>query len=640
MARRPQNKISAHPVVFVLSAVVAATVTVFGLIYALGMGTFDGFDLKALSWSNIWQALPGEEVSLEVVSADVTDYPTVRLYLTAHNAKGEAVALDGAWINLLEGISSGEQLNREVTSFAQLAGREGVSYDLVVDKSGSMGDDMGRVRTILSEFVGTLDFSTGDAAELISFDSFVMYLCTYTSDAQLLLNGIANMEAWGETALYDALYEGIGNAGVRGGARCVICFTDGQDNSSAHSAQDCVALATSNSVPVFIVGVGDVDRATLEDICAQTGGSYWSIEDVADLATILGDIATSEQNLYCVEYVSDAQSSADALRDVSVSMRAGLRKGRASASVTPTAAAPAQTHESRYELVVGDIPWTEANAAAMQKGGHLVTITSQDEMNAIVGMAEAAGLRFVWMGGYTSVRDNQAFGHWVTGEAFDFTAWREGEPSRNDLDGTPEMYLELWHPKDEEPWTWNDERNAPYEDPVSNHRPGETGYVIEYEDVVEQAASTAEPATYAADGFSVTLPAAVGADPDVAWDAGARALTYKGVQLAWFDLDSKYWDGSLAPGVYDTRDLPNGKLELSMGDDSTLFGSYTEASGKRITIGTRLCAASADDERYLAADVYPGFLALQAAASGADASADPQRIAEDFLVICAGGMTL
>ena len=112
----------------------------------------------------------------------------------------------------------------------------------------------------------------------------------------------------------------------------------------------------------------------------------------------------------------------------------------------------------------------------MTKGGHLATITTQEEMDKLVAMTDAAGIKNAWIGGYTSVRDGKAFGHWVTGEAFDFAKWYPGEPSRNDKDGTPEFYLVLWNVKGE--WSFNDERD----DMVSQkYLKGKCGYICEYE---------------------------------------------------------------------------------------------------------------------------------------------------------------
>ena len=101
-------------------------------------------------------------------------------------------------------------------------------------------------------------------------------------------------------------------------------------------------------------------------------------------------------------------------------------------------------------------------------------------MDLLTEMATQSGLKYLWIGGYTSVRDNQAFGHWTTGEPFDYTAWFPGEPSRNDKDGTPEFYLMLWYVQDY--WSWNDQRDDVINDTGLSYFLGNTGYICEYED--------------------------------------------------------------------------------------------------------------------------------------------------------------
>ena len=100
-----------------------------------------------------------------------------------------------------------------------------------------------------------------------------------------------------------------------------------------------------------------------------------------------------------------------------------------------------------------------------------------EEMDQIAAMAGNAGLKYIWMGGYTSVRNGTAYGHWTTGEPFDFAPWYPGEPSRNDLDGEPEFYLIFWNV--EGVWSFNDERDDVAAD-LATYR-GKMGYVIEYE---------------------------------------------------------------------------------------------------------------------------------------------------------------
>lgn len=137
-------------------------------------------------------------------------------------------------------------------------------------------------------------------------------------------------------------------------------------------------------------------------------------------------------------------------------------------------------HDNRYELVMADVTWEEANEAANRAGGHLATITSQTEEDTIINMAEAQGAKYIWLGGYTSYDESgHPFGHWVTGGDFSFQAWGKDEPSRQDLDGTPEWYIMLWNIPELGGWIWNDQRNDP--GAAVEYFKGNTAYVIEYE---------------------------------------------------------------------------------------------------------------------------------------------------------------
>ena len=421
-------------------------------------------------------------VDAELVSLDATDFPTMRAYVRVADA-GAADVLSSSRIALLEGVTDGEMLEREVRSLTRVAGTQGQSYGIAVDKSGSMGNAMPRVREILSDFFGSLDYGVGDRAELLSFDTYVMWMCTMTGDASRLRSGIDSMESWGDTALWDALCEAVGSVGSQAGSRCVIAFTDGVDNASLRGPDDVASLAESLDVPVFIVGTKDADEAALRDLASRCGGTYLPIGDVEGLSQALVDVRTREEGLWCLEYACDAGSAADAQRRLSVVASDGTRGCRLEAQAVPAQRAVAQQpHASRYELIKADASWTEANAECMRRGGHLATVTSQEEMDAITGMCEAEGLRFCWIGGYTSLRGSQAFGHWVTGEPFDFQPWWPGEPSRTDRDGTPEMYLILWKPRKDEGWSFNDERDRPFEDELMDYMYGSMGYVCEWED--------------------------------------------------------------------------------------------------------------------------------------------------------------
>lgn len=424
-------------------------------------------------------AVKKQPVNISYVSSDVSDYPVVKVYFTAEDYSGNAVTLTSPNVGIREMVSGGKEVEREVKSIEQLKGKEGVSFSLVADKSGSMDGDLPQMQSIMSQFVDALDYRSGDRAELIAFDTYVMYMCANTNDPQLLKNGINNMSAYGMTAFYDALYESLLNAGAQQGARCVIAFTDGDDTESSHTPNEVIQYANDLSVPIFIIGTNS-SQSDYNRIAENTGGQYWNINNVSDMHQILDQIYAQEKEMYCVEYVSDSKEEAKKERKINLAVADEKYGGVTEMQFTPTEARKSSSNGSRYEFIKGDLNWKEANTECMKRGGHLITITSEDELKIAADLAEAAGVKYVWIGGYTSSRNRNAYGHWITGEVFNYQKWYPGEPSRDDLDGTPEMYLMLWN-VDSNGWTWNDQRDELFTPELEHIFKGKTGYICEYE---------------------------------------------------------------------------------------------------------------------------------------------------------------
>jgi serine/threonine protein kinase len=81
----------------------------------------------------------------------------------------------------------------------------------------------------------------------------------------------------------------------------------------------------------------------------------------------------------------------------------------------------------RYRFVPGQHSWEFARAQAERMGGHLATITSREEADAIdgaFGRALPERHRSVWIGGFRP--DPKGPWQWVTGEKFEFTDWTTG----------------------------------------------------------------------------------------------------------------------------------------------------------------------------------------------------------------------
>ncbi|MEI3209502.1 MAG: VWA domain-containing protein [Lachnospiraceae bacterium] len=86
-------------------------------------------------------------------------------------------------------------------------------------------------KQIMSDFVNSVQFDAGDKVELTSFSTGVRLERKFTDDASDLVNCINQLQTK-KRSLYDALYTSVERVAAQNGARCVIAFTDGQDNHS------------------------------------------------------------------------------------------------------------------------------------------------------------------------------------------------------------------------------------------------------------------------------------------------------------------------------------------------------------------------------------------------------------------------
>ena len=107
-------------------------------------------------------------------------------------------------------------------------------------------------------------------------------------------------------------------------------------------------------------------------------------------------------------------------------------------------------NEHVYQIIDDKVTWEEAKQICESVGGHLVTITSVEEQQAIMSVIpnETTSVGY-FIGGYS----NNGIPCWVTEEPFEYTNWLEGEP--NNSDGSENVY-ELYRNSGELFGKWND----------------------------------------------------------------------------------------------------------------------------------------------------------------------------------------
>jgi len=94
---------------------------------------------------------------------------------------------------------------------------------------------------------------------------------------------------------------------------------------------------------------------------------------------------------------------------------------------------------SAYKVFDIGMTWYEAKAYCENLGGHLVTITSQEEQEYIEGLIANHNRNFYWLGGTDVTHEGQW--EWVTGETFEYSNWDYGEPYNA---GGNDYYLHIY----------------------------------------------------------------------------------------------------------------------------------------------------------------------------------------------------
>lgn len=165
-----------------------------------------------------------------------------------------------------------------------------------------------------------------------------------------------------------------------------------------------------------------------------------------------------------------------------------------------------------YGIFHDTLTWEEAKAACEAKGGHLATITSQEEQKMIESLNTQNSK--LWIGGYKNSAGQWC---WVTGEPWEYQNWGDGEPNNSSNVVADESCVAVW------PVKWNDLANSnTYE---------QSGYICEWE--ASDAAEETQVEGYTGHLYEFyTLPESEWESGPITWQQAEKRCEWKGGHLA------------------------------------------------------------------------------------------------------------
>ena len=261
------------------------------LLLALAAGTL---------WAESRARVPTFAVGVEVVSLNLAVTDT-----SGHQVPG----LGPDDITLLE-----DGVPQPITLFAQEEWP--IRLQILLDGSSSMGAALPVAKRAATRLLHTL--RPGDEAEVAQFNRSLRVLQGSTGDLAALERAIEQVEAAGETALYNALYVALKEQSRRGSGdelhrRAIVVLSDGEDTASMVDDEQLIELARRAGVVIYSIGLltrpaagipaPTVPTYVLTALARETGGRAFFPRSYEELDGTYDRIATELRTLYGVGYV-------------------------------------------------------------------------------------------------------------------------------------------------------------------------------------------------------------------------------------------------------------------------------------------------------------------------------------------------
>jgi VWFA-related protein len=201
-----------------------------------------------------------------------------------------------------------------------------------IDVSSSMRAAIGTVKEAAKRFLAGLN--AADQVTVLSFNENIFTLATRATDAAARTRAVDLMDAWGGTALYDAIVKAVDILGRESGRRAVVLFSDGDDQSS-HAALETAIRATEGSdATIYAIGQGRaVDtpalQALLRQIADVSGGRAFFSDDLSRLDGVFAEVREDLRNQYLISYPAPENRRDDEWHSIKVEAGGGRYQVRA-----------------------------------------------------------------------------------------------------------------------------------------------------------------------------------------------------------------------------------------------------------------------------------------------------------------------
>lgn len=251
-----------------------------------------------------------EQTNISIQNTNASKYPLISMIVTlSGDEKTNQQILSAENFNLRE--NNKKISNVDVEPIFQEP--EPLSIFLILDTSQSMeGIPLKDAKKAAKTFLKLM--KPKDQIGIISFGSDTTIVSKLNSDKELKYEAINELNANGETALYDAILLGIDNfSKTTYKNKCLIVISDGKDTYSSNSLKNVLNITQKKDVRIYGVGLEspEYDPSSLQQICEISEGKILLAPNSGELETLFANLAKELHNQYKITYKSKKTSAKD-----------------------------------------------------------------------------------------------------------------------------------------------------------------------------------------------------------------------------------------------------------------------------------------------------------------------------------------
>jgi len=134
---------------------------------------------------------------------------------------------------------------------------------------------MPKVKEAVKKFFAAVPQS--NLLSLFAFNDTFLPVTRKTTDPAERVRAVDRLAAWGATALYDAIAQGVETLGQQAGRKALVIFTDGEDQGSHLTIEEAEQRLQASDVTLYMIGQGrglsaEPLKKVMQRLAEPTGG--------------------------------------------------------------------------------------------------------------------------------------------------------------------------------------------------------------------------------------------------------------------------------------------------------------------------------------------------------------------------------